>query len=263
MTNQRERLLALLTRVLTPVARLALRHSLLLPELVECLKQAMLNAASESLQGKRVTASRLSLMSGVHRKDVARLQSGIVKQFYEESLIARIVGHWQGSKHFTNQDGSAKVLSCGFEGCLFNQLVQAVGRELNPATVLFELERTQVVRRSARGVALVKQSYSPSDKFEYGLQLLGDDCADLIEAVSQNLDQSNRIPNLHARTSFDKVRAKDLPEARSWLLREGHALHLKARSYFSALDQDISPEPDYKGPLCKVTLGSFSRISEE
>lgn len=260
-----DKIVSLVIRLFTPLSRVALKNGLKIQDLEECLKRSLLLAAEGELttQNAKSTVSRLSVMTGIHRKDIDRLSGEQTPFKGEEGLISRIVGHWQTSEDFVTKDLKPRVLSLGGESSTFSSLVSSVSKELNPATVLFELERTGVIEKSAQGIRLQKQSYSPNDKAEYGLSLLADDCSDLIDAVSENLEENPTLPNLHARTVFDKVREEDLDELKSWLIKEGHALHLKARVKLSKMDQDISPKTHFTGRVVKVVLGSFSRIIRE
>ena len=258
-------LLNLIVRLMVPLTRLALKNGIHVRELEECLKRSLVDVAKKELElsGERCTVSRLSVMTGIHRKDIDRLKEAPPSLSAEESLISRVVGHWQTDRRFITKEGKPRVLTFGFLGSAFGELVESISKELNPATVLFELERTGVVERSPTGIKLLTQSYSPSDKVEYGLTLLADDCGDLMESVQENLSNSHTLPNLHARTVFDKIREEDLDELRSWLKKEGHALHLKARIKLSKLDQEICPKSHYAGKFVKVILGTFSRIVKE
>ncbi len=257
--------LAFIVRLMLPIARFALRHALHIQEIIECLKSALVKASVEQLEarGEKVTTSRLSIMTGIHRKDIDRLRKPADLYQGEDDMIVRVVGHWQTSKKFLDKGKRPRALSHGTVGSEFHRLVEAVNRELNPATVLFELERVGVVERSKEGLCLKRTAFAPSDKIEFGLKTLADDCNDLLEAVDANLSQQDVIPNHHARTVFDKVRASDAENIRTWLVREGHELHRKARDFLASKDQEINPDPNYKGETIKVALGSFSRIFKD
>lgn len=252
-----------LLRVLRSLATLCLRHSMRIQDITECAKQALLQAAEDELvrSGQGVTTSRLSVMTGIHRKDVERLRVRGEVRGASSHMIVKIVGQWQLDRRFVTADGRPKCLDLGGKASSFNRLVRSVSKEMNPATVLFELERSGTARKSAKGLELQLGAYSPSDNLEQGFQVLADDVQDLIAGVSGNLANEHNIPNLHARTVFDNVRPDRIQEIRQWLVREGHEFHRRAREYISQADQDINPEPGLKGPAQKVVLGSFSRIT--
>ena len=69
-------LLAALERVLRPLVRLLLAHGITFPALSRLLKSVYVQVAERdfALEGKRVSDSRVSLLTGVHRKDVRTLR---------------------------------------------------------------------------------------------------------------------------------------------------------------------------------------------
>ena len=263
MTGKLERklLLTALRLVLRPVVRFCFRHSIKIQEIVELSKVAFLDLARAELaaRGERVTDSRLSVMTGLHRRDVSRLAREEIRLDKPIDLITKVIGQWQQDSRFVTKDGSPRALSTGADSSDFNELVRSVSRELNPATILCELERVGAVRWSKKHIKLVVEAYSPRGDVQAGFKILSDDIEDLMLAVEDNVIAGPAIPNLHSRTEYDRVRPDAVPEIRRWLLREGHALHEKARSFIAQFDQDVHPSDSYKGKTVKVALCTFAR----
>ena len=65
-----------LTRVLRPLVKLMLAQGITYPAVSEVLKELFVEVADRDFRiaGKAQTDSRVSLLSGVHRKDVKRLR---------------------------------------------------------------------------------------------------------------------------------------------------------------------------------------------
>lgn len=121
----------------------------------------------------------------------------------------------------------------------FIQLIQSISTELNPYTVLFELERVGVVKRTSHGIKLLKSVYLTKDKIE-GYQFLSEDTDDLIQAVQENLEDQNNNPNLHLKTEYDNIPSTCIPQIKNWLLKEGSLFHKKARNFLSSFDSDAA-----------------------
>ena len=70
-------LVSAVRRVLRPLIRLAIHYGLTYPALAEMLKSVYVEVADREFQldGKPQTDSRVSMLTGVHRKDVKRLRS--------------------------------------------------------------------------------------------------------------------------------------------------------------------------------------------
>lgn len=249
--------------VLRPLVTFCLNHGLKIQDLLEAVKELYVSMAAERIEstGQRVTESRLAVMTGVHRRDVTRLRSGETKDLNSRDLTFKVVGQWQNDKRFLTKGGKPCVLECNDQNSGFYKLVRSVSRELNPSTVLFELERTGAITRSGRGVTLVTDAFVPRGDIKAAFSILASDSADLISAVEENVFHMPAVSNLHCRTEYDRVRAENALDIKLWLLKEGHALHERARAFISQFDQDIAPKAAYRDYFCKVSITSFSNVS--
>ena len=254
-----------LVLLLKPVAAFCLRHSVRLQDVVEALKEALVASARTELSktGHKHTASRLSAMTGVYRSEVARLSRNSSSARQRAGIIVKVMGLWQTHADYLTKAGLPRVLECESEDSEFYSLVQSVSRDMNPKTILFELQRVGAVERTKQGAKLMLGSYEPRGDEQAIFQILSEDMEDLICAVEENAFDPSEVKNLHARTVYDRVRADRAKEIREWLLREGHALHAKARNLLSGCDQDICPDPDFKGKTIKVILGSYGRVYDK
>jgi len=65
-----------LARLLRPLVRLCIRGGMTFPALAQLLRELFVNVAEHdfALEGKEQTDSRVSLLTGIHRKEVARLR---------------------------------------------------------------------------------------------------------------------------------------------------------------------------------------------
>lgn len=264
--EQQKLIVRCLRTMLRPVVRFCLRHSLRIQEFLETAKVAFIEVASDDMdeEGEKVNVSRLSVMTGIHRRDVMRIYRD--EDFSEEpyNLITRLIGHWRNSPKFSTAGKKPRVLTVDGENSEFRHLVSEVSNDLNAGTILFELERIGAVEHVARGIRLLTGAYVPRGNAEKGFQLLGKDTEDLITAVEQNIFTPQATPNLHARTEYDNVRPDAVPHIRDWLLTEGSAFHTKANKYVAQFDRDIHPNKkgDAEEPGVRVVLGAFSLVAE-
>lgn len=255
----REKLLKILGLLLNPVIRFCIRKGLRFQDFSDIAKTVYLESAKTEIEclGEKVTSSRLSTMTGLQRRETAKVPTSQTQQSKERDIIIKIVGLWQTGSDFITKARDPRVLTYIGESSEFSQLVKRVSKDINSATVLFELERLGIVEKSERGIRLRLDTVSPRTDVEGGLQILGNDIRDITSAVEENLLGENEIANLHVRTYFDNVRADALPEIKQWLLKEGHAFHAKARDFIAAHDQDINPKLNHKGRKITVSVSSF------
>lgn len=251
-----------LKRLCRPLARFCVRYSLTFQDISETLKKAFVEAAEESLirDQQTVNVSRLALVAGLQRKEITRLQNLPPQPDTGASLLSRIVGQWQQHPDYSTFGGIARALS--FEGAEseFATLVRSVSKDLNPYTVLFELERIGLVERRESLLALRSGTYQikGEDRAEEAFELLERDSDDLLSAVGCNILESPPIPHLHLRTEYDNVCREALPEIREWLLDRGTTFHEEARSYLAKFDKDVNPRLYQKEGGARVMLGAFS-----
>ncbi|RIL12124.1 MAG: hypothetical protein DCC75_01025 [Proteobacteria bacterium] len=264
MRINRSLALGLLVRLMKPLVQFCLRHSLRLQDLIECAKVAFVESSRAEVKGPsdKPNASKISLMTGVHRRDVVRIVNRREDFSYSKDLITKIIGHWQTDRRFMTKDGRPKVLSVSGEGSEFFTLVHSISKDVNPATVLFELERINAISKARGGIRLTVESHVPAGA-EDGFELLSRDSADLIRTVENNVLESPDVPHFHARTEFDNIRPDSIAEIKRWLVREGHLFHGRLREYLGRFDQDINPKQKFEGKGRRVVASGFSFIDED
>ena len=253
----------LLLPLLLPVASLCVRRGIKLQEILEAIKRAFVMAAELELSGRgeKLNTSRISLMTGLQRNDVTRIHRLPSNPPYAINLTTRIIGQWRQNRSFSTKAGPKSLTLKGGSNS-FSHLVESVSKDVNPATVLFELERIGAVARGKSTVELVAHGFSPLlEKEEEALKLLGADISDLTASVEQNLQQSSSEPNLHITTRYDNVILEALPQIRSWLLKHGSEFQAQARAYLSRFDKDLNPSLFKAEGGGSVALGSFSVTS--
>jgi len=261
---KRELIRKLVACLLRPVLRFCTRHALYIQDIDPILKEAWIKVASDELvrRGEKITVSRLSVMTGIHRRDVLKYSSPEKEQSQVKDFISKIMGQWQNNRSFVTKAGAARVLSIGGDKSEFTALVKSVSGDLNSATVLFELERAEVIERVGSSARLVVDSYTPKGNSEAMFGILEKDLTDIVIAAEENSLASPEIPNLHCRTDYDRIRPAAIPEIKRWLLKEGHAFHARAREFISQFDQDVNPEATFSGKGQKVVVGSYGKVDE-
>lgn len=261
MAADKSSLLHLSERLLRPVVRLALRHGLKVQDCYEVLKRVFISEARVELErcAERETVSRLAVMTGLHRRDVARLSEAADEEGEDVTLLTRIIGRWRVDPKFSTRRKPKPLRIEGGSGD-FAELVSSSSRDLNPYTVLFELERLGIVRRSGDMVELLRDAFEPAGDTTRGLQLLSSDVQDLVEAVDQNLFNRPDVPNLHIKTEYDSIPSECLPQIRNWFIETGARFHEEARRFLSQFDKDLNPKLYGKEGRSRVMVGSFSRI---
>lgn len=249
--------------LLKPFVKLCVGHSIGLREVTEVLKITFVEVAEKELQKskEKINSSKISALTGVHRKDVTSIFSSkhsLAKA--EGSILTKVIGQWQHDKSFCSSKGKARILTCEGDKSEFAKLVRSVTSDLNPYTVLNELKRIEAVKESEGLVRLAQRIYSPKQDIKEGFRLLASDTSDLVGAVTENIFLKQEIPNHHLKTSYDNIPTSALPQIREWLFKEGSAFHEKTRNFLSKFDRDTSSYSKREADRSRVAFGSFSFI---
>lgn len=257
--NEQDTLGRALKALLRPVIRFCIRRSIKLQQFMEIVKAVFVEVGEEELRSAKgsESVSRLSVMTGVHRKDVSRLLTEGMKEQPASDIFTRVVGQWKNDSRFTTRSGMPRALELGGGAGEFAKLVRSVSKEVNPYTVLFELERLEMVRREGDVLQLRVNEYAPQKDAEAGFQLISADIDDLLSSAEANIFHNREIPNLHLTTRYDNICREFLPQIQRWCMNEGAKMHKKARNYLAKFDKDLNPRLKTRAGGCKVSFGSF------
>ena len=179
--------------VLRPMVRLLVRHGVTYTVLAAALKRLFLDAAhAELTAGKKpATDSAVSLLSGVHRRDVRNLTrlADIAPPPVREpvSMASQVVGRWMSDPQFLDSaEAPAKLPKSGSEPS-FDTLASSVSNDVRPRAVLDELIRLGVVRETDGAIELVSDGFIPRAGFAEMTQQFSDNLSDHAAAASENL----------------------------------------------------------------------------
>jgi hypothetical protein len=180
-------------RVLQPLVRLLLRNGVTYPVFAAALKRVFLAAAQQELAGRQMTPtdSAVSLLSGVHRRDVRTLSRGGSAEAAPPpaplGLAAQVVGRWMNDADYQDAQGRSRPLPKSGERGSFDALVAGVSRDVRPRAVLDELLRLGVVHEAADGLTLEGSGFAPRQGFEELSWLFAQNLHDHAAAAVANL----------------------------------------------------------------------------
>lgn len=198
MTDRSSLVLSSVLRLFKPAARLLLRHGVSYRSFCIPLKRVFLEAAEQELDSRQMpkTDSALTLLSGVHRRDVRELlrdtaPSGATAARQPKSLASEVVARWMfepAYRHLVGKrKGPARPLVRGPQAGSFDSLVSSVSQDIRPRAMLDELLRLGVVKETEEGVELVADGFIPREGFAELSSLFADNLHDHLAAATANL----------------------------------------------------------------------------
>lgn len=275
--NEGDKLLRCIRLLLRPAVEFALMYGVRIQELEEELRRTLIEQSVKvpHQQAKAISASKVCAMTGIHRRDVVRILGATDASERPANVITKVIGTWQHDSRFCLKPGRARVLTCGFDGSDFQQLVASINKDVHAGAILFELERIGSVRRVKDGVKLVEDVHVIRDELVLGLRSWARDVQDLFRAIVQNLSPQPTNPqpvkkprsaqrplNLQARTEFDNIDPAAESTIRKWFLREGTRLHRRARRMLAQFDKDLNPKLVTARGKRRVVFSTFSFSDE-
>ncbi len=179
------------TAVMAPLARWLLRSGVSYPAFAELLKPVFLEAARGELaqSGAAVTQSALSVLSGVHRKDVRTLAAAppLGHAAPRPSLPSQVFTKWLTDARYRGPDGQPRALPRNGGGRSFEALCRTLSSDVHPRTVLDELLRLGLVQVDDDRVAVLANSFLPVARLDEITSLVSANVADHIAAAVSNL----------------------------------------------------------------------------
>lgn len=249
-----------------PLASFCLRRGVKIQEALEAFKKALIYEAEQDLRerAEKITDSKLSVMTGIHRRDITRLYHEGSEKSGQITLLGKVIGAWQLNKKYLDSRGRPRALTCNGSDSEFSHLVSSISNDVKPSTVLFELERSALIKNIDGKITLLGEAFTPSGNIESNFAILSSDLNDIISAVEENTYSKNQDKNLHAKTEFDNIDISELPRIKRWLLDKGAKYHQEAREFLAKFDFDYSPERARKSSASgRIVFGTFAFTSDK
>jgi Family of unknown function (DUF6502) len=266
--DSRSLLLDAAVETLRPLARRLLEAGMPFGELEARLRELFVHVAEKdlSLPGRRPTDSRVSLLTGINRKEVRRIRSADPERnkpaSFTRNLAAGLVSRWLVGRRTTDARGRPRPIPYQApRGPSFVALARQVTRDLPPRVILDELLRTGAAKRSAAGmIALRADAYVPKLGRSEKLAMLAEDPAELIETMLGNIFDEARAPRLQRKVLYDNLGADALPRLRLEIRRAGERFLRSIDKRMARADRDRNPNaPGGERRTAGVGLYYFER----
>jgi hypothetical protein len=183
--------------LLRPLVRLLLESQITYPVLGNLLKKLLIDVAETdlSISSKRQTDSRISLLTGIHRKDVKRLRREREEVAESTSAViplgALLVSRWTGDPRYLNSEGAPRSLPRMPDaegGPSFEELVTTVNRDIPARSVLNEWIRQGIAESDENGVIRLRvESFVPDEGLEAKIHFYGRNLRDHVATGAHNL----------------------------------------------------------------------------
>ena len=258
-------LITALRRVLRPFIRLMLAKGITFPYLAEVLKDLFVQVADQEFRiGKKPsTDSHLSLLTGIHRKDIKRLRKGSDAdvEFIPQtvSMGMRLVSLWTSDARFLDENNQPKPLprysreggDISFEG-----LVAEVSCDIRSRVVLDEWLRLGIAHFDEDNqVCLNTAAFVPVHGFDEKAYYFGHNLHDHAAAAVNNL-LGGRQPFLERSVHYDALGSDAIDTLAEKSKRLGMESLLAINKEAMKLEQSLVVKKE-KEPRFRMTFGIY------
>jgi hypothetical protein len=240
---------AAILRVLRPLIRLLLRHGVPFGTFSDLAKRVYVEVALEEsgIPGRKQTHSRVSILTGLSRKEVLRVTRLDRPDDAETSdrynRAARVIAGWVRDDRYGDGSGNPARLPLDGEGATFASLVKAYSGDVPARAILDELVRVGSAEKTADGKGrLLARAYIPAAGDEEKLGILGFDVATLVGTIDHNLQAEPGKAFFQRKAMYDNLPAEAVEELRKDLAMRAERFLEQADRRLSERDRDVHPE---------------------
>jgi hypothetical protein len=201
--------------LMAPIVRWLLRNGVSYGAFADGLKAVFVDVARQELErsGSKTTNSALSVLSGVHRKDVSALAepgseaaAAITESSRSIPLAAQVFTQWLTDPRYRDRAGKPRPLPRTGPQASFESLATGLSTDVHPRTVLEELVRLGLVQVEDKMVVPRATAFVPSRKLDELTALFAANIADHVAAGVHNLTM-NGPKNLEQSVFADGLSA--------------------------------------------------------
>jgi hypothetical protein len=245
---------AAVARILKPLIRILLRSGFSYGTFADIAKRQYIEVALNefSIEGRKQSVSRVSVITGLTRKEVRRIV-GLSQAEDDETAdrynrAARVVAGWRRDTDFQDREGNSMELSISGSPNSFQELVRRYSGDVPYRAVLDELDADGSVQRlEDNRVKLTHRAYLPKADESMKLHILGVDTAFLIDTIDHNLNMKHQSPRFQRKVLYDNLPTEALPEFRRRSSEAAQGLLENLDKWLSGHDRDLNPKAKCTG----------------
>jgi len=249
MSEVSEKLIWAATRTLRPIVKRLLEIGIPFGALEVRLRELFVEVAETelALPAQRQTDSRISLVTGINRKEVKRIRSTKERlkapRSFSINQATSLISRWMTDSETTDQRGRPQPLPYRAEGGpSFMKLARKLTGDLAPRVLLNELVRSGAAELLEGDLVVLRgDAYVPKAK-QSELLILGEDPAELIETILRNIFSSESQRLLQRKVYYDNLGSDAADRIRVEMRREGERFLRRINRLLSKYDRDRNPQ---------------------
>ncbi len=256
-----------LRRLLRPLVRLMIRCGVTFPAAADLLRALYVEVAGDELGPEHRSDSRVSLLTGVHRKEIRR-QRTLPTDEPPPPLVTRngqLIGTWLGAPGFTDGTGVPLALKRTADASnpaapSFERLVTSVTRDVRPRAVLDDWLSQGIVSLDAEDrVHLSAAAFLPQPGRAEQLFYFSRNLHDHIAAAGANVLATGAAPFVDRSVHYDGLTPAAATELERLSREAAQRVLLEVNRHALLLATDAPPGT----PTRRVNFGVYLLAEDE
>lgn len=222
--NLKEHVIATVKSLMKPIIMLLLRNGVTYKEFALLCKSIFVEAAAQDygIRGRPTNVSRISVLTGIDRKEVKRLKdlsfdnTTANEAQSSQDRITRLLTAWHRDTEFTSESGAPLSLPVDGDRSSFQSLVRRFGGDVPKQALLKEMLRVGVVAKMEDGrIQALSRYFFPAQSDPQALLRAGAVISELGETLFHNLyvvDETK--PGLKNKRRFERRASNNLIDTR-------------------------------------------------
>lgn len=261
--NSLQVLSAATLKLLKPLVRILLRYGIPFAAFADLAKRTYVEVAADefAIAGRKQSLSRVSVITGLSRKEVKRVTSLDTPDDHDAvqryNRAARVISGWVRDRDYTDANGNPAVLEFEAAQPSFSSLAKKYSGDVPARAVLDELLRVEAVRVGTEGtIHLQARAYVPQSGEIDKLGILGVDVADLIATIDHNLVCDPEDAFFQRKVSYDNMPIEASQDLREKAAKRAQRLLEDLDGWMSERDRDTNPTVAGRGRR-RASLGVY------
>lgn len=217
--------------LLRPIAKMLLKCGMTWREFSTLSKSVYIEVATSEfgIKGRPTNVSRVSILTGVSRKEVKRQRDLLLNDQPVEGQkttdASRVLSAWHQDPVYRDGEGDPRLLAEDGDAPSFASLFKAHGGDTSMQAMLKELLKTDAVERTCDGQLRAKSRfYRPAVMDPQNLRWAMELISDLGETMENNVFLGkNGVPRFGRNADNDRMPASAVPQFRAFLDQRGQA----------------------------------------
>lgn len=214
--------------LLRPIALLLLKCGMTWKEFSELSRQVFVDVATSEfgLRGRPTNVSRVSILTGVGRKEIARLRKtgsdAALPSVDRTSDATRVLSGWHQDPEYLGPDGLPRALAERGPAPSFETLFRRFGGDTPFQTLLKELKSAGSVAADAAGrLRAARRYHMPAAMSEENVRLFGANLFDHARTLERNVAGRKDARRFEGYASEARIRAADAAAFREFVESRG------------------------------------------